>query len=398
MIPAGFFCVSFVPRILYAVFSHYGLKADAVFYFETARNIVSGHGYILPDGRLLGSVPPVFPFFLAGVFKLFGVGLTQALAAQVAVGSATTVLVYYLAKVYFDGKVAAGAAALFVIYPSYIWASGVVLTETLATLLLAASLLTYYRATLGSAAFAFLTGFLLGATALCRPSFFAVGVVLIAGLPFYVKHRRSIKLRAFACALVAFGALIGLWAYRNYRALGEPAPLTLNAAQIFYEGNYTLAGEGAKHSVEMRRSRAFAEKVWVYRGAPRLDLEYDNFYKEKAIEVLKGNPLGFVISLPRKLIRFLRPAPDLESTLYVPWALAGGAVLVAAWAGILLYRSPAGRTFALLFPVAVNVAAHTILNPLMRFRIPVDFLLIIYAAAFGVFCFGRLVVRRTPGG
>ncbi|HUU56335.1 MAG TPA: glycosyltransferase family 39 protein, partial [bacterium] len=83
----------------------------------------------MPDGRLLGAVAPVYPLFLAGVFKLFGVGVAQALAAQVLVGSVTTVLVYYLAKVYFDGKVAAGAAALFVIYPSYIWASGVVLTE-----------------------------------------------------------------------------------------------------------------------------------------------------------------------------------------------------------------------------------------------------------------------------
>jgi 4-amino-4-deoxy-L-arabinose transferase-like glycosyltransferase len=396
LIPGLLFILSLAPRALFAVFSRYALQADAYFYFETARNIVSGQGYVLPDGRVLGSVSPVFPIFLAGVFKACGEGLTPALAAQVLVGSATVVLVYYLAKLYFDRKVAVVGGAVFAIYPSYVWAAGVILTEALTTLLLAASLLTYYRATRGSTAAAALTGLLLAATALCRSSFFAVGVVLIAGLLFCGERGRTIKLRAFGCALGAFLVLIGGWAYRNYRVLGEPVPLTLNAAQIFYEGNYKLAGEAAPHSVELRRSREFRERVWAFRGTPRLDLEYDRYYREKAFAVLKVNPLGFAVSLPGKLVRYLRPAPDLESPLYVPWTLVGGLVFVAAWAGILLYRSPAGRTFALLSPVIVNVAAHTILNPLMRFRIPVEFLLIIYGAAFAVFCAGR--VRRGRAG
>lgn len=390
LVPAGFFCLALVVRALVAALTQYKLQADAVFYFGTARNVASGLGYVLPDGRLLGSVPPAFPLFLAGVFKVFGIGLGQAVAAQVVVGAATTVLVYYLARHYFGNKTALIAAAIFAVHPVYVWTSRVVLSETLATFLLAAALLAYARASRGSPAFALVTGLLLAATALCRSSFFVVALALTAGLAFYRMGGPAARVRAVALAAAAFVALTGLWTYRNYRVFGAFVPSTLNAGQILYEGNMRLAGGDVPTSVALRRSPEFAERVGAYSGTPRADLEYERFYREKAFELLGRYRLRFALSLPGKFVHFFSPAPSArKKAAFVVWGVGGGLLTVAAWAGILLFRRPASRTFALLAPVGAVALAHTVLKPLLRFRVPIEFILIIYAAAFAAFCLER---------
>ena len=390
LVPAGFFCLALVVRALVAALTQYKLQADAAFYFGTARNVASGLGYVLPDGRFLGSVPPAFPVFLAAVFKVFGVGLTQAVAAQVVLGAATAVLVYYLARHYFGNKTAFIAAAIFSVHPVYVWTSRVVLSETLATFLVAAALLAYARASRGSAAYAVVTGLLLAATALCRSSLLVVALVLTAGSAFYRMGGWAVRVRTVALVAAAFLALTGLWTYRNYRVFGAFVPSTLNAGQILYEGNMRLAGGDVPTSVALRRSPEFAERVGPYWGTPRADLEYDRFYREKAFELLGRYRLRFARSLPGRFVHFFSPAPTARKRVpFVVWIVVGGLLTVAAWAGILLFRRPASRTFALLAPVAAVALTHVVLKPLLRFRVPVEFILIIFAAAFAAFCLER---------
>ncbi|UCH79306.1 MAG: glycosyltransferase family 39 protein [Candidatus Coatesbacteria bacterium] len=390
LLPAGFFCAALLARAAYAVAAPRALEADAVYYYETARNLALGVGYVLPDGRLLGSVPPVFPYFLAGVFKIFGAAPASAVAAQVLVGAATAVVVYFTARVYFDGRVAAWAAALFAVYPFYIWASSVVLTEALTTLLLAASLWVYYYAARGSALAGAGAGLLLAATALCRSSFLAVGVPLVVALAFFRAGGWRTRLRVVAAAAVAFAALTGMWAYRNYRLLGVPTPATLNGARIFYEGNFR-AGEGAHpSSVELMRSPEFEREARVYLGTPCADVAYERFFRARAGELWRREAGAILTSLPGKFVRLCRPAPDLRLPARLPLTAAAGALLVFAWVGILRYRRPAGRAFVLLAPVLITLVTHAVLKPLFRFRLPVDFILIIFAAAFASFCWEQI--------
>ncbi len=395
LVPAGFFCLALVVRVLVAVLTRYRLQADAVFYFVTAKNVASGLGYVLPDGRFLGSVPPAFPLFLAGVFKVFGVGVTQAVAAQLVVGAATTVVVYYAAREYFGARVAAWAAVIFAVHPVYVWASRVVLSETLATFLLAAAVLAYARAARGSGLFAFAAGLFLGAAALCRSSLYLVALTLTAGLAFYRMGGAAARVRVVALAAAAFLAVTGLWTYRNYRVFGEFVPATLNAGQILYEGNMRLGRGEVPTSVALRHSPEFTARLEPLWGTPRADLEYERFYRAKALELLKRYPGRFALSLPGKLVHFFDPAPPpARRAAFAAWTVVGGLLMMASWAGMLLFRRPASRTFALLSPVAAVALGHVVLKPLLRFRTPVDFILIIYAAAFAAFCFERL--RRRP--
>lgn len=200
-------------------------------------------------------------------------------------------------------------------------------------------------------------------------------------------------MRTAALAAAAFLALTGLWTYRNYRVFGAPIPLTLNAGQIFYEGNFRLGRGEFPTSVALRRSREFAEEVRVYWGTPRADLEYERFYRAKGRELLTRYPLRFALSLPGKFVRFFGPGVGAKRAGFVVWLFVGGLLLVASWAGILLFRGPPSRTFVLLSPLAVTALTHTVLKPLVRFRIPVEFILIIYAAAFVAFCLERVPVR-----
>jgi hypothetical protein len=200
----------------------------------------------------------------------------------------------------------------------------------------------------------------------------------------------AVRVRTVALVAAAFLALTGLWTYRNYRVFGAFVPSTLNAGQILYEGNMRLAGGDVPTSVALRRSPEFAERVGPYWGTPRADLEYDRFYREKALELLGRYRLRFARSLPGRFVHFFSPAPSAGKRVpFVVWIVVGGLLTVAAWAGILLFRRPASRTFALLAPAAAVALTHIVLKPLLRFRVPVEFILIIFAAAFAAFCLER---------
>jgi hypothetical protein len=390
LVPAGFFCLALVVRAVVAALTHYELQADGIFYFGTAENLARGAGYLLPDGRFLGSVPPAFPLFLAGVFKIFGIGLTQAVAAQVVLGAATTILVYYLARHHFGYRAAVIAAAIFAVHPVYVWTSRIILSEALATFLVASALLAYTRASRGSAPYAVVTGLLLGAATLCRSSLLVVAAVLAAGLAFYRMGGWAARARTVLLVAAAFLALTGLWTYRNYRVFGTFVPTTLNAGRVLYEGNMRLGRGEVPTSVKLRRSAEFKERMEPYWGTPRADLEYDRFYREKASELLGRYRLRFVCALPGRFVHFFTPAPSIRKRgRFIAWNAVGGVLMVAAWAGILLFRRPASRTFALLAPVLTVALTHIALKPLLRFRVPVEFILIIYAAAFAAFCFER---------
>jgi len=115
---------------------------DTVWYWNTARYIVEGHGYISPySGATTLLWPPGYPGFLAGVFKLFGSGENQAYAANVALALATIVLMYVFVRLLFGAGVALGASLVLAVWPAQIQFTSLVLSEILFTALFAAALL-----------------------------------------------------------------------------------------------------------------------------------------------------------------------------------------------------------------------------------------------------------------
>lgn len=238
--------VSIVIRGGLLLVRHASLQADPDAYRAIAESLartgvlglVNAEGVATPTAFR----PPLYPWLLSWCMDAAGQFSTVAVAAlHVSLGVATVWLTWDLARRWWSVRVAWIAAILVLIDPMLLWQSTLVMTETLATFLVA---LTWWwwgrvqtdsqfnspRSTFFAAA---TMGGLLSLTILCRPTFLVWAVMLI-GLMWFVgpscRFRRSARVLIATLMVVA---TVGAWTLRNVRAVGHPVWATTH-------GGYTL--------------------------------------------------------------------------------------------------------------------------------------------------------------
>jgi 4-amino-4-deoxy-L-arabinose transferase-like glycosyltransferase len=193
----------------------YVLRNDAYDYDTHARSIAEGHGYskTLAHGRPTAFRPPGYPYFLGGVYKVFGVAqasdhrrLHVARVAQALVGTAIVVLVGVLAAQLWGWGLGLVALALSAVYVPLITVGGAVMSEPLFDV--------------------FMLGALVAAVAHRRSphrSRWALVAGLLAGLAILTRANATVLLLPLAWAL---------WDGRPWRsrtALGPPVVLVVVA-------------------------------------------------------------------------------------------------------------------------------------------------------------------------
>jgi len=168
---------------------------------------------------------PVYPLFVATIYKVAGTGQVPVALAQTALFAAMCVLVYAIGRRVAGEHVAVVAAAATALFPPFPYFGALVMTELWTTFLFTLSIWMAMRAleSKSLASFAAL-GVVLGLTALSRPVFFlfpfalaAVGVVIFPVAR--VKHAPS--LRAWAMLCVAAAVTLLPWLTYNYVTLGR---------------------------------------------------------------------------------------------------------------------------------------------------------------------------------
>jgi 4-amino-4-deoxy-L-arabinose transferase-like glycosyltransferase len=219
------------------------------FGFETgriSRSIAEGHGFgnpMLVETGPTAWLTPVYPYLLAGIFKLFGVySRTSAwviLSLNCVFSALVCIPMFFIAKRSFGRNVAVAACWLWALYPYFIYIPGGFVWDTcLGSLLLALvfhwtlKLKEHYRPWHW---FGF--GALWGFSALTNASIVILCPFLSAWTlyPLWPDRKRWLK----AALLVAFGLGIVLlpWEVRNYRAFHTPIPLRDNFWLEFWVGN-----------------------------------------------------------------------------------------------------------------------------------------------------------------
>jgi 4-amino-4-deoxy-L-arabinose transferase-like glycosyltransferase len=220
------------------------------FGFETgrvARSIAEGHGYANPLYLQTGPtawLTPVYPYLLAGVFKLFGVFSKTSALVILSLNSLFSALtcfpIFQIAKRSFGRSVAVAACWIWTLYPYFIYIpSGFVWDTCLGVLLATVLFLCALKlkenpgSWLGWLGFGILCGF----AALTNASTLTLCPVLGAWAlsPLWRKRQRWLS----AAFLVAAGLFITLlpWGVRNYRTFHAPIPLRDNFWLEFYVGN-----------------------------------------------------------------------------------------------------------------------------------------------------------------
>jgi 4-amino-4-deoxy-L-arabinose transferase-like glycosyltransferase len=278
--------IAFVLRLGLILIGHtYKFKAydhDFSFGWEMGRigrAIANGRGFADPfDGQtgLTAWECPLYPYLIAGVFRLTGVYTHSSAIILLAINSLfsalTCIPIFLIARRCFNEKVAVWTAWMWALLPSVMyWSTRWVWETSLAALLLALIFwLTLKLEDLDGAGPWIGFGVLWGVAALTNVS-------LLSFLPvsgFWAWHRRwkkgSRSLIGGALASLFFAATIAPWLVRNYETFGQPIFIRSNFGAELRLGN----GPGAdgtwmswnhpsQNIVEFRRYQQLGELSYV---------------------------------------------------------------------------------------------------------------------------------------
>lgn len=183
--------------------------------------------------------PPAYPYFLAGVYAVFGHDYLAARVVQFALGLVSVVLVHGFTRRWFGPSEGLVAAALAATYWIFLFFEGELLAPVVLVPLVLGALATLAgcagRPSAGRIAAA---GLLLGLATLARPNVLAFVPVAALWLA-WVGRRRGTRRAAGSAALVVAvaAAVVVPAAIRNYRASGEWVWITANAGINLWIGN-----------------------------------------------------------------------------------------------------------------------------------------------------------------
>ena len=193
--------LTYIAEVRYTPFFQ-TLGLDAKFYDEWARNILAGRG--LSDAFFM---TPLYSYFLAGIYWLFGRDLLVVRIVQAVLGSLSAALAYGIGAAAFDRRVGIASGLVAACYGAAIFYDGAILIEPLLVLFVTLSL---YLVLVGEQArrpwlHELLAGAALGVASIGRAA--ALVLVPVAALWVWRGCRGWSARGARAAALVVLGAV-----------------------------------------------------------------------------------------------------------------------------------------------------------------------------------------------
>lgn len=369
-----------------------------------AVNLVEHGEYSLVAGHPCSARPPLYPAFLAGIYKLFGVENFFAVRiVQGLLGLLAAVLVYPLARQMVDASVANWAAGLVCFYPSLLGFGNLILSEILFTILLLAALLPlarHFRS--GSIAPLIPFGALLGLATLTRSVLWPFFPFFMLYLFFAAKGRPwTTRVSAALVPAAAFALVIAPWAIRNTRLQETFVPVDCLGGRNMMMGNYeytkhermwatiSVGGEKAWHRVlasehpeyyeltqgqrdklAMKRGFQFAFKH-PFLTAKRNVIKFFNFWQLDR-SLAAGLMQGYWGKLPKPIVFVL------SALIFAAYAL----MLLAGVFGFVVLPSADQRMhWFLLLTVGFVCAVHTVVFAHSRYHISLMPIVFIYSGA-----------------
>jgi 4-amino-4-deoxy-L-arabinose transferase-like glycosyltransferase len=363
-----------------------------------ARSLAAGHGFANPTDLPTGPTAweaPLYPFLLAGIFKLFGiysVASAWVILALNSLFSALTCLVLYrIGDRLFGPQPARWAAWTWALFPYAIyWPVRIVWETSLSALLLSLAILLTLRLEKAPRSRDWLLlGLLWGAIALANPT-------LLSLLPFsfawlWWRRRSFAVLASLALALAVAGLVITPWLLRNYRAFGQFVFIRDNFGLEIHMANNPKSG-GLWTRSEHPGNNPDAMRQFAAMG----ELPYMKMEQRAAFAFIRAHPVEFIGFFAERIFYFWAGNP--QAAFVRGWTMAPARHLafllsaLAAFAGLwLCFRQRVRGSFLLACALLVYPLPYYVAFPAPRYRHAIEpemLLLIIYALWL---CRGRQV-------
>ncbi len=420
------FVCSFVLKLIYVVQSADSLALrvpilDSRYYDDMARSIAAGQ-FAQKEAFFMG---PLYPYFVALVYGIFGRNLMLLRGIQIFGGSVTIVLTYLIGTKIFRPSVALLGAAMLALYGAGTFYDGQLLMEWLGTLLDTLLLFVLLRDFGKRNVLKFvLAGFLLGLSSLARANILIFAPVVLLWVLYVAREKK----RFVSAAAFVAGALVTIApvTIHNYAASKDAVPITWNGGMNFYIGNSAEA-TGAYVSIKgVDFIRDTSTKRYVEQAVGR-DLkpsDVSSYWLARAWTFIRERPGAELRLLFRKTGLFFNgfEIPQIESfdlskadygifrALFVNfWMLS-----VLGVAGM-IYSAREWRRRFLLYGFVISYSASIILFFVTaRYRVHVAPAICLFAAfgaaevvprsfatvrraIFACATFGALVVLTWPG-
>jgi 4-amino-4-deoxy-L-arabinose transferase-like glycosyltransferase len=285
--------VALAVRLLWATTVHAIPVSDFSYYYTKAISLVHGLGYTTSGRVPTAFWPPGYPFFLAGVFRVFGVSLVAAKAANIVLWTVTAALAYVLG-LRLGGRLTAVVAGLVVaLFPEFIFYANLTASENLFVPLSLGALVAFSPAEKLAAPpswkRAMIAGLLLGCAVLVRST--AVLVPALMALTLVVWFRSRAALISATVLLLSFAIALSPWLVRNATLMGAPV-LSTNGGPSLWVGNNSYA---------TGRIRLKGPYPKMDLSTPAKEVAANSLYTRLALTFIVTHPVEFVALIPGKL-------------------------------------------------------------------------------------------------
>ena len=375
------FALAAAMRLGYASLGVEVPSQDTADYDEIAANLLAGEGFVARENwfgfDMRSWRAPLYPGFLAAVYGLFGSSHVPVKIAQSLLGAATAVLVYAIARaIRPQAALVAGVAAS--LYLPLVASASEVMTETLFTFLLVLALYLSIstRPTEEDGGPRLMTvGVAIGLAALTRP-------VALLLWPMEMLHSQLAGTgRWRRCLWISLGvvATVAPWTARNFQVHSAFVPISTHGGFVFARSNGP--------SPDWKRADGWRIEKRTFERMPG-EVERDRYWLAQGMQRVSGNPALYLRWVGERFLRFwyfFRPGYNFPFMVVLP--------LFAA--GFLLFWRRRGFDLLAAVIVAFVFTFSTLLYGSARFRLPLEPLFILFAAAFAQFAWQRWGAGRT---
>ncbi|MEW5693274.1 MAG: glycosyltransferase family 39 protein [Candidatus Hydrogenedentota bacterium] len=260
---------------------------DELEYHLLAKNLVSGIGYSLDNISLTTYRNPGFPFFLSVVYKLFSSNILIVKIIQCLFNSFASVIVFLIAKIFFDEKIALLSGYITSFHPVIGIYATQLYSESFYTIIFLVGIYFFIKAFIDVSTYKIyiiLAGIFCGLCLLTRTSTLFYFLPLTAGYFIIYKDKRILKMALLFSTIIL---LLIPWTIRNYKISGKIQPFGSGIGGIvFFIATY-LPWKGDNPGYDKEPLKTYMERF--------KNEELDSFLYKEGINNIKKWPLQYLI-------------------------------------------------------------------------------------------------------
>lgn len=281
------------------------LTMDALGYHLLAVSLVEHHRFIESDISNLDAIrPPLYPLFIAVIYKIAGQQPWLVLLIQVLLDCIACLLLFVALNRCLSPGIAFTASLLYALNPYQIWHCSVLASESLFIFLLIAFFFFVVNALTSQTRkrqrlFFALAAFFLGLSALVRPITLYIPVFLVIFL--FIVYRRQAK-QALICSLLVllvFSLILLPWLTRNYLTYGHFSLSTSGSFNLLILNTASMVAAQQQRNLGRVQQELLAESVQMMKEEGKDPEKLNSFqkaeyWKKLSVQYITAHPVDFI--------------------------------------------------------------------------------------------------------